>query len=72
MLRKSGMYSWTTSVENKMEMELFLFGGASQHASLVTFVELKDRSNKTFGAVSSFDIRILASLSIRPNKKIPL
>lgn len=56
--------NWTTSVENRSDMELFLFHSKMQSEMLVKHIDTVDKKQESIYAINSFDSSTLKILPI--------
>lgn len=65
-LCEKNIYSWTTSVEDKISMELCLFGSAALNESLVKFGHIISKNNACYDEHDSFRRSELDHLPVLP------
>lgn len=62
-LKSKGIYNWVSSVENKFEMELFLFHSKEHNSDCIKYIKSIETKSNSMSDVDTFDI-----LKIRSNK----
>lgn len=67
ILKQNGITSWICSVENKIEMELFLFHSKEHHSIVVRHIETVDNNAKEIEDANTFNYDLIKDLSIISN-----